>query len=59
MTIIPSVTAELVTGTDEQAQLPFWEWRSDILSVRFVQRLPTTVTGKVQRYKLREMADGE
>ncbi|HFD40266.1 MAG TPA: hypothetical protein ENJ31_10545 [Anaerolineae bacterium] len=27
--------------------------------VRFVERLPTTVSGKVQRFKLREMVDGE
>ncbi|MBN1660177.1 MAG: AMP-binding protein [Anaerolineae bacterium] len=27
--------------------------------VRFVERLPTTVTDKVQRYRLREMADDE
>jgi acyl-CoA synthetase (AMP-forming)/AMP-acid ligase II len=26
--------------------------------VRFVERLPTTVTGKLQRFKLREMANG-
>ena len=32
--------AELVTGVDEQARLPYWEWRNDVLSVRFVQRLP-------------------
>jgi len=27
--------------------------------VHFVERLPTTVTGKVQRFRLREMANGE
>ncbi len=32
--------SELLTGTDEDAQLPFWEWRSDTISVRQVQRLP-------------------
>ena len=40
MFILPSARAELVTGTDEQAQLPFWEWRTPVISVRFVQRLP-------------------
>ena len=40
MMTISSVSAELVTGVDEQAQLPFWEWQTDKLSVRFVQRLP-------------------
>lgn len=33
-------TAEVLTGTDEGAQLPFWEWRSQSLSIRLVQRLP-------------------
>ncbi|WP_455203077.1 hypothetical protein [Kaarinaea lacus] len=33
-------TAEVLTGTDESAQLPFWEWRSQSLSIRLVQRLP-------------------
>lgn len=32
--------AELITGTDEVAQLPFWEWRNDYLTFRLVQRLP-------------------
>lgn len=32
--------AELVTGTDEVAQLPFWEWHNDYMTLRFVQRLP-------------------
>jgi hypothetical protein len=35
-----STNAELLTGTDEQARLPFWEWRTNELSLRFVQRLP-------------------
>lgn len=34
------VQAELLTGTDEVAQLPFWEWRTETISVRLVQRLP-------------------
>lgn len=32
--------AELVTGTDADAQLPFWEWREPGMSLRLVQRLP-------------------
>lgn len=35
-----SANAELLTGTDEQAQLPYWEWRTNEMSLRFVQRLP-------------------
>ncbi len=38
--IATPASAEQVTGMDEQAQLPFWEWRSAVLSLRFVQRLP-------------------
>lgn len=38
--IVHSAHAELVTGTDEQAQLPYWEWHTQELSLRFVQRLP-------------------
>jgi len=34
------VRSEIITGTDEVAQLPFWEWRTKTLSVRLVQRLP-------------------
>lgn len=34
------VYAEVSTGLDEGAKLPFWEWRNDNMSVRFVQRLP-------------------
>ncbi len=30
----------VLTGTDEEAQLPFWEWRDEVMSVRLVQRLP-------------------
>ena len=30
----------LVTGTDEDAKLPFWEWQSEAMSIRLVQRLP-------------------
>lgn len=32
--------AELITGTDADAQLPFWEWRAPGMSLRLVQRLP-------------------
>lgn len=33
-------SGELVTGTDEDAQLPFWEWQNDYMTIRLVQRLP-------------------
>jgi len=36
----PAARAEMITGIDEEAQLPFWEWRTPELSLRFVQRLP-------------------
>jgi hypothetical protein len=32
--------AEVITGTDEMAHLPFWEWRNDTMTLRLVQRLP-------------------
>lgn len=32
--------AEVLTGTDETARLPFWEWRNQTISIRLVQRLP-------------------
>jgi hypothetical protein len=35
-----SAKGTVLTGTDEGAQLPFWEWRSDTVSLRLVQRLP-------------------
>ena len=34
------VIADITTGLDEQAQLPFWQWRSPHLQIRLVQRLP-------------------
>ncbi len=34
------IHAELVTGKDEMARLPFWEWKNDYMSLRLVQRLP-------------------
>jgi hypothetical protein len=40
LVIAASASAERVTGTDEEAQLPFWEWRTEVLSLRFAQRLP-------------------
>ena len=35
-----SAKGTVLTGTDKDAQLPFWEWRSDTVSLRIVQRLP-------------------
>lgn len=35
-----NVRSEILTGTDDVAQLPFWEWHSETISVRLVQRLP-------------------
>lgn len=32
--------ASLLTGTDETAQLPFWQWSDQTVSIRLVQRLP-------------------
>jgi len=32
--------AAVLTGTDETAQLPFWEWHNQTISIRLVQRLP-------------------
>ena len=40
VTLSGYVRGELLTGTDDVAQLPFWEWRSQTISVRLVQRLP-------------------
>jgi hypothetical protein len=40
MLYLSPAQAELVSGTDETAQLPFWEWRNDSVTLRFVQRLP-------------------
>jgi len=34
------VSAQVTTGTDEQARLPYWEWQDNVVSIRFVQRLP-------------------
>lgn len=35
-----SAHAELVKGTDDVAQLPFWEWSNEYMTLRLVQRLP-------------------
>jgi len=34
------VSAAVSTGIDQTAQLPFWEWRNQTVSIRLVQRLP-------------------
>ncbi|WP_455209732.1 hypothetical protein [Kaarinaea lacus] len=33
-------TTAVMTGTDETAQLPFWQWSDQSVSIRLVQRLP-------------------
>jgi hypothetical protein len=38
--VIPAIAADVHTGTDETAHLPFWELRATSLSLRLVQRLP-------------------
>jgi hypothetical protein len=35
-----SARAEVITGIDDTAQLPFWEWRNDYMTLRLIQRLP-------------------
>ena len=35
-----SVEGRVLTGIDDDAQLPFWEWRNGAMSLRLVQRLP-------------------
>lgn len=39
---VSTVSAQgvVLTGVDKTAKLPFWEWRTDVVSIRFVQRLP-------------------
>lgn len=39
-TCSPGPAASVVTGTDPDARLPFWEWQSPGMSIRWVQRLP-------------------
>lgn len=45
ITLSSVVRSELITGTDDSAQLPFWEWRDDTVSIRLVQRLPDQSRG--------------
>ena len=40
-----SAIAETIKGTDDAAQLPFWEWRDKSVSIRLVQRLPDQSRG--------------
>ena len=40
MLCLSPLRAEVITGTDEVAQLPFWEWRNATMTLRLVQRLP-------------------
>lgn len=40
-----SEAAKLSTGTDEQAQLPYWEISDGAMSLRLVQRLPDQTRG--------------
>lgn len=35
-----SANANVSSGTDETAQLPFWQWQNQTVSIRLVQRLP-------------------
>jgi len=35
-----SASAEVKTGIDEEAKLPFWQWSEQGVSIRLVQRLP-------------------
>jgi hypothetical protein len=42
---VSSGQAKMITGTDESANLPFWEWNNGTMSVRFVQRLPDQTRG--------------
>lgn len=35
----------MTTGTDKEANLPFWQWQSQGISVRLVQRLPDQTRG--------------
>lgn len=36
---------EVTHGTDEQAQLPYWLWQQEGVSIRLVQRLPDQTRG--------------
>lgn len=37
---LATVNAHFTSGMDEDSQLPFWEWRTDTVQFRLVQRLP-------------------
>lgn len=39
-TAVTGAPAEVTTGIDEQAQLPYWQLDDDMMSLRLVQRLP-------------------
>jgi hypothetical protein len=38
--LLPPAHAQLVTGVDETAQLPYWELQDKAIKIRLVQRLP-------------------
>lgn len=42
---LPGSAAEITTGTDEQAQLPYWQVSDIGMSLRLVQRLPMQTRG--------------
>jgi hypothetical protein len=42
---VPAFGIEVNTGTDEQARLPYWQVRNDMMSLRLVQRLPIQTRG--------------
>lgn len=44
-TIPANAATKLSTGTDEQAQLPYWEISDAAMSLRLVQRLPDQTRG--------------
>ncbi|HEC20040.1 MAG TPA: hypothetical protein ENI97_11935 [Gammaproteobacteria bacterium] len=35
-----ALPAQVETGTDDNAQLPYWQWQSEGMSIRWIQRLP-------------------
>jgi hypothetical protein len=45
---VPDVSAKVGTGTDEEAQLPYWELTEPGISIRLVQRLPDQTRGFFQ-----------
>jgi len=42
---MPISTVGITTGTDEQAGLPYWQYKDEGLSIRFIQRLPDQTRG--------------